>query len=358
MLFYTHPASINITSITHDRTMARDNRRVYLAALALLAIFLISTTLFTYFENQARAQGEELTYFDSVYWGVVTLSTVGYGDISAVSPGGRSISMVFILIGLGIYVFTIGGIASLILGRVLEESKGLKECKYRKHIVILGMDDVVEEAVKQLIHGGMEVAVVVESQESVERTNRLEAFPILGDPTSTESLEMANLGDAETVIINVGDDSKTIMAALACRKVNKSIHVVASIKERQLIELVKESGVESVISPQALTGRMLASSVFEPKVIDFVDDVTSGLEGADLREFGVRNGPLEGEMVGKVLPLLRQKTGTTLVALAKKNHPENRIANPPDEELIEAGDRVILLGYEDQLKRAEEFLGS
>lgn len=336
--------------------MANESRTFAIAAVALVFIFLIATTLFTFFENRERPEDQRLTYFQVVYWGIVTLSTVGYGDITPVSDAGKAISMFFILFGLSIYVFVIGGIASLIIDKGLKESKGLKKCSYKGHVVILGMNDVVEEAIRQLVHGRRQVAVVVETGEDVDRANRLDAYPVLGDPTQPESLENANLASADTVLINLQDDSKTIIAALACRKVNRSVRIVASIRERQLIELIRESGVESVVSPQSFTGRMLASSVFEPDVIDFVDDVTSGLEGADLREFKVSGSPIAGGKVGDALINLRRETGTVLVGLVKAKEGGKEITNPDDDLQIDPEDKVILLGYEDQFQKAMRFL--
>ncbi|MBU7005096.1 MAG: TrkA family potassium uptake protein, partial [Theionarchaea archaeon] len=195
------------------------------------------------------------------------------------------------------------------------------------------------------------IAVVVEDGDDVDRASRLGAFPILGNPTDTASLEMANLARAKTVLINLEDDSKTILASLACRKINKSIRVVAVIRQRDLIELVKESGVESVLSPQALTGRMLASAVFEPDIIDFVDDVTSGITGADLREFESKELKVVGSRVGDVLYSLRQKAGVLLVGLVKVGQDTRKVFYPGDDEMIEENDRIILLGYPEQFEK-------
>jgi voltage-gated potassium channel len=321
-----------------------------------LTIFLISTTLFRYFENQVREDAAKLTYLRSAYWAIVTLSTVGYGDEAPETDGGVVIAVFLIVIGLSIYVSVVSRFGSFIIGRSLKEAKGLTECKYENHVVVLGMNDVAEEAIRQLAHANREVAIVVESSEEVDRASRIGAFPVLGDPTQPDSLEMANLGEASTVIINLEDDSRTILAALACRKVSRNTRVVASIRQRELIELVRESGVESVISPEALTGRMLASAVFEPNVIDLVDDITSGVEGADLREFPVKGTPLAGSTVGESLISLRRRTGVLLVGLVKEGRKPSQIANPADEERMEGDDRVILLGLEEQFKEVSRFL--
>lgn len=341
--------------------MNQESKTLLSAAAALLVIFIAATALFTFFENRHRRSKdpplEEVTLFKSAYWGIVTLSTVGYGDISAYSVEGKIITIFLIIVGLTVYVSVISKFGSFIIGRGLKEAKGLKKCEYENHVVVLGMNDIIEEAIRQLSHGECKIAAVVETSEDVDRAVMLGVFPILGDPTQPDSLEMANVGKADTVLINLQDDSKTILAALACRKVTKSIKVVASIKQRQLIELVKESGVESVISPEALTGRMLASAVFEPHVIDFVDDVTSGVEGADLREFNVRGTSIAGSRVGDALTSLRRATGALIVGLVRLDGIAQEITNPGDDEIIGEGDKVILLGYEDQFNKVRNFLG-
>jgi len=336
--------------------MNEERKSLLYPVVALLLIFFLSTVSFTYFENRGRPPSERITLFQSAYWAIVTLSTVGYGDVTPKSAAGRAISIFLIIVGLSIYVSVISKFGSFLIGRSLKEAKGLKNCEYEGHVVVLGMNDVVEEAIRQLLHGHKDVAVITETQEGIDRALRIGAFPILGDPTHTESLEMANVTKAATVIINLQDDSKTILAALACRRASKSAKIVASIKERQLIELVRESGVENVISPEALTGRMLASAVSEPHVLDFVDDVTSEVEGADLREFPIENTPLVGKKVGEALTSLRQETGTLLVGLVRMDERAKQISNPSDDEVMGEKDRIILLGYEDQFRKVDEYL--
>ena len=322
-----------------------------MAGTALLAIFLISTTLFIHFENRYLEKNgleKRYEYLDAGYWAVVTLATVGYGDIAPRSDAGKAISIFLIIIGLSIYVSVISRFGAFIIGRSIKEARGLGKCEFENHVVLLGMNDVLEEAVKQLSHAKKDIAVVVEDSEDVDRASRLGTYPVLGNPADTMSLEMANIAKADAILINLQDDSKTILATLACRKISKSVRVVAVIRQRELIELVKESGVESVLSPQALTGRMLASAVFEPDIIDFIDDITSGIEGADLREFDSREIKVAGSKVGEALLSLRRRSGTLLVGLVKVGQGARRVLYPGDEDVIEEGDRVILLGYEEQ----------
>lgn len=331
--------------------MDRDTNILLMAGTALLAIFLISTTLFIHFENRYLEKNgleKRYEYLDAGYWAVVTLATVGYGDIAPRSDAGKAISIFLIIIGLSIYVSVISRFGAFIIGRSIKEARGLGKCEFENHVVLLGMNDVLEEAVKQLSHAKKDIAVVVEDSEDVDRASRLGTYPVLGNPADTMSLEMANIAKADAILINLQDDSKTILATLACRKISKSVRVVAVIRQRELIELVKESGVESVLSPQALTGRMLASAVFEPDIIDFIDDITSGIEGADLREFDSREIKVAGSKVGEALLSLRRRSGTLLVGLVKVGQGARRVLYPGDEDVIEEGDRVILLGYEEQ----------
>ena len=340
--------------------MNKATRGFLLASFLLLIIFLGSSTLFMLFENRYRARQHppepRLSLFESAYWAVVTLSTVGYGDISAQSTVGKIITIFLIVVGLSIYVSVFGMAGSLLVERGLKGAKGLKKCKYEEHVVVLGMNDIVEEAIRQLLHAGEKITVVVENSEDVDRALRLGAFPILGNPSQLESIRDANTQKAKTILINLMDDSRTILAALACRKVNKSAKIVASIRQRQLVELVKESGVQNVISPEALTGRMLASAVDEPHVIDFVDDITSELAGADLREIAIRGTYLDGLKVGEALNKIRKDTGLLLVALVKAGAPPRTISNPDDEERLEPDDSVILLGYDEQFKKLRDHL--
>jgi voltage-gated potassium channel len=329
--------------------------------LVLLIILAFISGILFYFLDDERTLGE------SFYLALITLTTVGYGDVAPGSGAAKVISVFLACSGILLY----GYIGALVMFVVMESSLsgvfGMNKCRYKNHFVICGWTSLSEIVLLELLTEDREVAVISEEQDDIAIIKRIEekgkVFPIYGDPSKGDVLAQAQINEARVVILCMGDDSKNLITALHIKELNPGARIIVRTTRAELKKTMKIAGVTYVVTPDVMAGRLIASAAFEPEVANFVEDVTSATDvgGADLQQFTIKEG-----YANTVLGLsksLRAKTGTTLVGIAKKVVKEGFrgeryevTPNPGDDVKVKSGDIVILLGNEEQFKKVNDYL--
>ena len=177
-----------------------------------MACYTIGIVTFHFLENAS--------WLDSFYWIVITLSTVGYGDLTPHSPLMKII--VFPIVLVGIVVFA--SITGLIVEEQQARLRGLKPSRQNKHVIILGYNDAAESAIQEL-KGKYEITLVDNEQDVNPKIEENIHF-IRGDPKKEESLLRANIEKAEFVLITLKEDSDAILATLAVRNLNEKAKII------------------------------------------------------------------------------------------------------------------------------------
>ena len=246
----------------------------------LICVIIFGSMAFSYFEGTG--------IWDALYWVTVTITTVGYGDYSPTTMGGRITFVLVALGGIGTIAYVIELLVSLSTRSQLKKLFGFGEEKMKKHTIIVGWNARTEEAIKEL-NGEDEEFLVVGSRSELDgaELDAMEIPYITGDPTKSETLKRCNIKDAKTIIISLEDDSRVIMIALAVRRMNPDIKIVATSDSREHVEMMKGAGIDYIISHAEMTGRLLAHAVTEPVVVNFIMDASTSIEGFDLKEIKV-----------------------------------------------------------------------
>jgi voltage-gated potassium channel len=331
--------------------------------VVLLVLLTVVSSLLFYFYETGRTVGE------SFYWAIITMTTVGYGDINPESDGAKIVSIGLSCVGILLYGYLGAMIMYIMMESSLSGVFGMNRCKYKDHFVIGGWTDLSEIVLLELLADNREVAVITEEQDDVPMIKRIEekgnVFPIFGDPSKAEILDQANLKEAAVVVLAMEDDSKNLITTLNVREENPKARIIVKTSRAELKKTMKIAGVTYVVTPHVMAGRLIASAAFEPEVANFVEDVTSATDvgGHDLRQYTISQ-----DRAGSIAELsrhLRQKTNATLVGIARKSAQKgarteqwNVLPNPKDSEKVKPGDVVILLGNDEEFEKAEEFLGT
>ncbi len=333
-------------------------KRTYKGVIAIVVLALLAGVLFFYIEKGHQ----DVSFFDSIYWAVVTMTTVGYGDFSPITPAGK---VVFIFLGTAGVVLW-GFLASVVVSLVVESNLsgvfGLNECKFEDHFVICGWTAIGEIALEELLMDDNQISVITDNKDDVtsikRKGNRKNLFPIYGDPSKTEILEQAGVNKASVVILCMEDDSQNLITALHIKDKNPSARLIVKTNRNELKETMEIAGVTFVTTPYELSGRLVASAAFEPDVANFVDDITTATDkgGYDLREYIID----KRAKVNKIARELKKKTNTTLLAVAKPNDEDDKWdlhPNPEHEMIVHPGDSIVLLGNNEEFESVEELLG-
>lgn len=266
------------------RMVVLRRNRALLAVLAMLLCVLVFGSLaFYYFERG----GDQVTdIWDAAYWVSVTITTVGFGDITPRTAGGRITFVLVALGGIGTIAYVIDEIVSSSTRHQLRKMFGSGAVRMKKHTIIVGWNTKSEEAIKEL-KNSREEFLVVGSELNQAHLNAEGITFIAGDPTKSETLNRCNIKDARTLMIPLENDSETILVALAARRLNKGITIVATCDMREHVEMMRGAGIDHIISHTELGGRLIARAVAEPVVVDFIMDASASAEGIVIRQIKV-----------------------------------------------------------------------
>lgn len=321
----------------------------YKGFIFLVLLALVTGILFFFLEGR--------TFADSIYWSLVTMTTVGYGDIYPTTGGGKAISVFLASTGVVLYGYLGGLIVSSITESNLAEVFGMKKCDFKDHYIICGWTTTSEVVLSELMTSDRKIAVITEEKDDVPKIKRAtegkNIFPIYGDPSSVDVLEQAGVYDAKVILLCTDDDSKNLITTIHLKKLNPKARIIVKTTKGELKETLEMAGVTYVASPHELSGRLIASAAFEPDVANLLEDLSTATFGYDIRQYSIPK-PLSGN-VSVLEKKLKKICNVTLMGIVKRSKKSKRKVevNPAPGFKVNAGDQMILLGNEKEFQRLE-----
>ncbi len=202
---------------------------------------------------------------DAVYYVVVTIATVGYGDVTPLSTGAKWFSLSVILFGTGAFTVAIGALIvpaiekrmAAAVGQMTPSELSLLDA----HVLVLGSGDLTPSLLETLADETDVVVVTTDSESAAELDAAVDV--LTGDPTDEAVLEDARIDAAAGVVVATRDDARDVLAILAARNANPDVRIVAAATDRTHLEKLEQVGADEVISPTAIGGRLLGRSVLE-----------------------------------------------------------------------------------------------
>ena len=263
------------------------NRRVFtrqvnltitqLAALSAVLAAQVYGTVGAYALREEFAEME--TILDAFYFTLVTASTVGYGDITPVSPIGRLFAMSVLLIGVASFGVALG----TLLGPVIEArlAKALGNMSEKQldllddHYIVVGYSDLTEPILEGL--SDAQAIVVVDNDGHAKRLRDRGYEVITADPSDEEPLQQLHIERARGFIVATNDDAQDALSVLTARELNPGLRIVASATDRENVRKLRRAGADVVLSPSVLGGRLLVESALgsdDPERV--VDELLGG----------------------------------------------------------------------------------
>ncbi|MFC1870007.1 potassium channel family protein [Chloroflexota bacterium] len=322
------------------------SRRLQLALYAL--IIIIGSGVIGYMLI------ERWSFIDALFMTIVTITTVGYQEVHPLSEGGKIFSIFLMIGGVGGGLYTL----SLFIQYLLEGQFGItmgrhkmqtEIAKLKEHFILCGFGRVGQEIARTFREEGVPFVVIESDPDAVAKANDDGYLYIVGDATSDEKLEEARIGTARGLVAAMGDDVDNTYVTLSARGISPDLFIAARARSSGAEVKLTRAGANRVVSPTKIGGRRMAMLALRPAVVDFIDTVTYR-RGRELQLENVEiadNCAVCGLDVGTA----RRDVGATILAMRKKGN--RLIANPPDTESIEAGDRLIVIGTKKQLAALE-----
>ncbi len=329
-------------------------REVWVALAALCVVLIVASTGFHFIEGWA--------WFDALYMVIITLSTVGYGEVHDLTPVGRLWAMATIFGGVGVmsYTFiTLGrltmlGLADGELRRVLARRRMNKIIeKVSEHHVICGFGRIGRTIAVCLSEAGHDCVVVEYDRELVAQLELDDIPYVIGDATRDRVLRQAGLERARTVAVVTPSDPDNLYITLTAREIQPDLYIMARANDASSEKRLVRAGADRALSPHEIGGRQMASSLLRPTVVELLDLAASG----DAETFAMEEMVIHGdsELVGKDLMHsgLRQDYGVIIVAIKRNG---DMIFNPVPSVVFQGGDVLISIGGQHDLARLQDFL--
>lgn len=293
---------------------------------------------------------------DAIYMTMITISTVGYGEVNPLSPSGRVFSIFLIAggVGGGLFVLT-AFIQYIIEGRLgltrRRRQMKAKIAKLKDHFILCGYGRVGEEIAHTFSEEGIPFVVIDSRQDNFATAEEQGYLCLLGDATSDKVLTEAGIERARGLVAAVGSDADNTYITLSARGLRPNLFIEARASNKEAETKLKRAGADRVVSPSSIGARRMAMLALRPAVVDFIDTVIYRRG----RELQLENIAIEGNspLVGLTIETIHHRVKTTVLAISKKSG--KLLANPPIDTTIEAGDRLIVMGTPKELTAMECF---
>lgn len=328
------------------RQKGRTPAWVALTWRALLALALISVALAVHWFDRAGLKDNHdgvISFVDVLYFTVITVTTVGYGDIVPVSDQARLFdTFVLTPIRLFIWLIFLGTAYDFVFKRVWERYRmSVIQDQLTNHYVVIGHGQSGSEALSELIRNGVEpdkIVVIDCDAEPLAAAEACGAAILVGDATRDATLEAVKIDRARAVMVAAGRDDTTILTVLTIRKLAPDVPVSAVIASEDNESLARQAGAGTVINPASFAGVLLAGSTHGPHLADTIAD----LAGAGGR-VALRERPVRDEEIGKPLASAGQCHAIRLYRGGVAACPWDSAAR-----VLEAGDVIVEMVPGDQ----------
>ena len=292
-----------------------------------------------------------LTLADALYQTVITITTVGYREIGNVDGSYQVFTIVLILTGVGTALYTLGVlIESLFEGRLDHQIRRRRMQKdidgLRGHVVLCGFGQVGRSIYRELTRAGRTVVVV----DRADFGSDSEPINVVGDATSEEILLSAGLERAESLVLALDSDVDNLYISLTARSMLPNLFIVARSNRITGAPRLHQAGVDRVVNTHEIGGAKMAALVQQRSVVDFLDVVMHN-EQLEVRmeEFHIKAGSRFHDTTLAECAI-GPSTGATILAV---RHDGAFETNPSDDYKLGAGDVLIALGTESQLRQLE-----
>jgi voltage-gated potassium channel len=314
---------------------------VLLRRLAIASGLVLIVSVITYIDRDGFRDGGggEIGLLDALYFGAVSVTSTGYGDITPVTDEARLVNT-FVVMPAGVLFLVI--LVSTTLEVLAERTRTVyREKLWRKtlqdHIIVCGFGVKGRAAITTMLAHGKsagDIVVIDERAEAVEEARRRGHAGIVADASAAAALEAAGVHDAAAVVVAPDRDDSAVLITLTARELNPGARIVASVREAENAHLLEQGGADSVVVSSGAAGRLLGHAVRSPRVVQVLEDLLSVGAGLDVIEREVT-----AEEAGRRLSSIP----ATQPVIAVARGDEVLRFDDPRASPLQVGDRLVCL---------------
>jgi len=289
-------------------------------------------------------------FIDCVYMTVISLTSVGYGEVFKISGNitAQVFTMVLITFGMGIILYALSSLTALLiegeLRGILRKNKMKKQInKIKNHYIVCGGGRTGTPLLEELIKSGEEVVLIELDTKKLDSFNKIDGLlSVEGDATDDQNLMDAGIEKAAGILITLPSDKDNLFVTMSARMLNKKIRIITRMNDQKLEAKMKKAGANSVVSPDSIGAMRMASEILRPTVVNFLDTMLRSKQGVlRIHELNVSD---HSTLAGKKISESGLKDKFELLILGLKENNQDIIFNPLSSHILETDTKLIVLG--------------
>lgn len=315
------------------------------AAIVLIVLPMLGTAGYMVIEGWS--------FGDALYMTIMVVTTIGFREVQPMDEKGRAFTMALAVIGIGAIFYALLGVFQFLIEGELAAILGVRRMKgriesLRDHYILCGYGRVGTEIAHEFKERGIPFVIVESNPAAIEEAQAAGHLVVHGDATTDAALRDAGIERARGLLAASDSDSGNTFIVLTAKSLRPDLYVVARAGRMESEARMLRAGADRVFSPYIIAGRQMALSALQPMVVEFIDTLATGQAGERvLAEIDVSEASgLAGMTIHDVL-----HTCPSVVVLAIQKKTGELNVGPPSTTVLDEGDRVILMGKEEELER-------
>jgi voltage-gated potassium channel len=310
------------------------NRRIFVAIILLLSIISFGTTGYVLIEK-------EYSWFDGLYMTMITIATVGFGEVKPLSQMGRIFTILLIVIGFSSLTFIAHSLFESILETISNKSSEIKKMHKKieqlsRHYIICGFGRVGEAAAEHFKKAGADYVIVESSPEQCEELKERKEYFVEGDATHEETLLKAGIKRASGLLAMLDTDPDNLFIVLSARELNPTLRIFSRSATPSAARKIIQAGADHVISPYKSAGRQVADDIL--RATGHSSLFADAPETLSLPPVWLEITP-GSSLAGKTIKKVAADQNAMILGLRRRDHD---ILMPDPQITIVVGDTILL----------------
>ncbi len=350
-------------------------KRFEFYTISIFIFFIVFTSASAIFFFEAKEDGGEIvTFFDGLYWALITLTTVGYGDITPQTTEGRVITMILVICGVAVMAFITSVIVAAFNEKMVEMRENSVfaelEKKKNKYTLLCGFGRMGSVVADYLAEEKKHFVIIECDPKNVARAKRAGHLVIEGSAENTDLLKNAGIVErAEMILCLTGNDVVNVYITLNARYLNHDIEIISRANRKDSVRKLKQAGANHTIAPFKVVGLIAAEFIGQPVAFEAIHDILSGKHDISLETITVmKNNILDGRCIGDV-DFLANKLELFGVITDKARTSEDCkqpfifkfnhfYFNPEPHFRLQAGDIILVIGHQYSIVHLKDKIAS
>lgn len=324
------------------------------ATLRHIVVLIILSILLIGFGTVGYIAIEGFKPLDALYMTIITLTTVGFGEVHRLDDFGKVFTIVLILMGAGFVAYNLAYFSQVLLDENLPELYRRRKLKkqleqLKDHYIICGYGQMGQIITAELLRHEVPVVTIESDEAQIHRIREKGILHLAGDSTEEENLIAAGIERAKGLVAVVSKDTDNVFIVLTARDLNRDLLIIARASTVNTEKRLLKAGADRVVSPYASGAVRIAHNILRPTVTDFLELALSG-EGMELSMEELRI-PEDAALVDKALKHSGIRSQYDLIIVAIKRADGKMIYNPSPDEILRSGDILVAIGPQENLSR-------